>query len=116
MSDIFPFDGFRHDQRGLFRRDDRGAFVPLAIGARARRSRRAGRAIRGSCLGGRDSCCRLAGDSGRGQECEHARRREFSTRIDRHPAGALRCPANAGKQIKILLKCEPPHTLRRLIA
>jgi TolB-like protein len=34
-SDIFLFEGFRLDRRGLFRRDERGAFVPVAIGARA---------------------------------------------------------------------------------
>src|SRR6516225_3195632 len=35
-SDIFLFDDFRLDRRGgLFRRDDNGAFVPVAIGSRA---------------------------------------------------------------------------------
>src|ERR1700730_16123341 len=32
---IFLFDGFRLDRWGLFRRDERGVFVPAAIGARA---------------------------------------------------------------------------------
>jgi hypothetical protein len=35
MSDIFLFEGFRLDRRGLFRRDERGVFVPMAIGSRA---------------------------------------------------------------------------------
>ena len=35
-SDIFQFQDFRLDRRGgLFRRDDKGAFVPVAIGSRA---------------------------------------------------------------------------------
>jgi class 3 adenylate cyclase/tetratricopeptide (TPR) repeat protein len=35
-SDIFVFEDFRLDRRrGLFRRDDNGAFVPVAIGSRA---------------------------------------------------------------------------------
>jgi class 3 adenylate cyclase len=36
-SDIFLFDDFRLDQAGggLFRRDDQGAFIPVAIGSRA---------------------------------------------------------------------------------
>src|ERR1700737_2723401 len=35
-SDIFHFEGFRFDRRGgLFRRDDGGGFVPVAIGSRA---------------------------------------------------------------------------------
>jgi hypothetical protein len=29
------FEGFRLDWRGLFRRDERGMFIPVAIGARA---------------------------------------------------------------------------------
>jgi TolB-like protein/Tfp pilus assembly protein PilF len=33
--EIFLFEGFRLDRRGLFRQDDRGAFVPVAIGSRA---------------------------------------------------------------------------------
>jgi TolB-like protein len=33
--EIFLFEGFRLDRRGLFRRDERGVFVPIAIGARA---------------------------------------------------------------------------------
>ncbi len=35
--DVFLFDGFRLDRRGggLFRRDERGDFVPIAIGSRA---------------------------------------------------------------------------------
>src|SRR6266852_5224114 len=32
---IFLFDGFRLDRWGLFRRDERGVFVPVAIGSRA---------------------------------------------------------------------------------
>jgi hypothetical protein len=35
MNDIFQFDGFRLDRRGLFRRDERGVFGPIAIGSRA---------------------------------------------------------------------------------
>jgi TolB-like protein/class 3 adenylate cyclase/predicted ATPase len=31
----FVFEGFRLDRRGLFRRDERGVFVPVAIGSRA---------------------------------------------------------------------------------
>jgi DNA-binding winged helix-turn-helix (wHTH) protein len=35
-SDIFQFEDFRLDRRGgLFRRDNTGAFVPVAIGSRA---------------------------------------------------------------------------------
>jgi class 3 adenylate cyclase/predicted ATPase len=34
-SDIFLFEGLRLDRRGLFRRDERGVFLPMAIGARA---------------------------------------------------------------------------------
>jgi class 3 adenylate cyclase/predicted ATPase len=36
-SDIFLFEDFRLDRRGggLFRRDDKGAFIPVAIGSRA---------------------------------------------------------------------------------
>ena len=33
--EIFLFEGFRLDWRGLFRRDERGVFVPVAIGSRA---------------------------------------------------------------------------------
>jgi len=33
--EIFLFEGFRLDWRGLFRRDERGMFIPVAIGARA---------------------------------------------------------------------------------
>ena len=35
--DVFLFEGFRLNRRGggLFRRDERGAFVPVAIGSRA---------------------------------------------------------------------------------
>ena len=33
--EIFLFEGFRLDRRGLFRRDERGMFIPVAIGARA---------------------------------------------------------------------------------
>jgi DNA-binding winged helix-turn-helix (wHTH) protein len=33
--EIFLFEGFRLDRRGLFRRDERGVFVPVAIGSRA---------------------------------------------------------------------------------
>src|SRR5215471_16785023 len=35
MDDIFQFEGFRLDRRGLFRRDERGVFMPTAIGSRA---------------------------------------------------------------------------------
>ena len=35
MDDIFQFEGFRLDRRGLFRRDERGVFAPIAIGSRA---------------------------------------------------------------------------------
>jgi class 3 adenylate cyclase/predicted ATPase len=31
----FLFEGFRLDRRGLFRRDERGVFVPVAVGSRA---------------------------------------------------------------------------------
>jgi len=35
-SDVFLFEGFRLDRRGgLFRRDEAGAYVPVAIGSRA---------------------------------------------------------------------------------
>src|SRR5271170_2030222 len=34
-SDIFLFEGLRLDWRGLFRRDERGVFLPMALGARA---------------------------------------------------------------------------------
>jgi DNA-binding winged helix-turn-helix (wHTH) protein len=34
-SDIFLFEDFRLDRRGLFRRDQAGAFVPIKIGSRA---------------------------------------------------------------------------------
>ena len=34
-ADIFLFEGFRLDRRGLFRRDQNGAFIPVAIGSRA---------------------------------------------------------------------------------
>src|SRR5215469_16075032 len=33
--EVFLFEGFRLDRRGLFRRDERGVFVPVAIGSRA---------------------------------------------------------------------------------
>jgi TolB-like protein/DNA-binding winged helix-turn-helix (wHTH) protein/Tfp pilus assembly protein PilF len=33
--DIFLFEGFRLDRRGLCRRDERGVFVPVVIGSRA---------------------------------------------------------------------------------
>src|SRR5215467_8635125 len=33
--EIFLFEGFRLDRRGLFRRDERRVFVPIAIGSRA---------------------------------------------------------------------------------
>src|SRR6266851_4066864 len=33
--DIFLFEGFRLDRRGLCRRDERGVFVPVLIGSRA---------------------------------------------------------------------------------
>ena len=32
--EIFMFEAFRLDRRGLFRRDERGVFVPVAIGSR----------------------------------------------------------------------------------
>src|SRR5580704_10728389 len=35
MDDSFQFEGYLLDRRGLFRRDERGLFVPLAIGSRA---------------------------------------------------------------------------------
>ena len=35
MDDIFQFEGFRLDRRGLFRRDERGVLAPMAIGSRA---------------------------------------------------------------------------------
>jgi TolB-like protein/Tfp pilus assembly protein PilF len=35
MDDTFQFEGLRLDRRGLFRRDERGVFVPMAIGSRA---------------------------------------------------------------------------------
>ena len=35
MDDIFQFEGFRLDRRGLFRHDERGVFMPTAIGSRA---------------------------------------------------------------------------------
>src|SRR5271169_1284669 len=36
-ADVFLFEGFRLDRRGggLFRRDERGVFVPMAMGSRA---------------------------------------------------------------------------------
>src|SRR5215472_10268269 len=34
-TDVFLFEGFRLDRRGLFRRDQNGAFIPIAIGSRA---------------------------------------------------------------------------------
>jgi DNA-binding winged helix-turn-helix (wHTH) protein len=35
--DVFLFDGFRLDRRGggLFRRDERGVYVPMVLGSRA---------------------------------------------------------------------------------
>ena len=33
--EIFMFEAFRLDRRGLCRRDEHGAFVPVAIGSRA---------------------------------------------------------------------------------
>ena len=33
--ETFLFEGFRLDRRGLFRRDERGLFAPMAIGSRA---------------------------------------------------------------------------------
>jgi DNA-binding winged helix-turn-helix (wHTH) protein len=33
--EIFLFEDFRLDRRGLFRRDERRVFVPVAIGSRA---------------------------------------------------------------------------------
>ena len=35
QGDSFIFEGFRLDRRGLFRRDERGVFAPVAIGGRA---------------------------------------------------------------------------------
>jgi DNA-binding winged helix-turn-helix (wHTH) protein len=32
---VFRFAGFRLDRQGVFRRDERGVFVPMAIGSRA---------------------------------------------------------------------------------
>ncbi len=34
-ADVFLFEDFRLDRRGLFRRDHNGAFIPIAIGSRA---------------------------------------------------------------------------------
>src|SRR5271155_5017869 len=34
-SDMFLFESFRLDRRGLSRRDERGVFVPMAVGSRA---------------------------------------------------------------------------------
>jgi len=34
-ADIFRFEEFRLDRCGLFRKDQNGAFVPIAIGSRA---------------------------------------------------------------------------------
>jgi TolB-like protein len=34
-ADAFLFEGFRLDRRGLFRRDQNGAFIPIVIGSRA---------------------------------------------------------------------------------
>jgi len=34
-ADVFLFEGFRLDRRGLFRRDQNGAFIPIVIGSRA---------------------------------------------------------------------------------
>src|SRR5215469_14016669 len=34
-ADVFLFEGFRLDQRGLSRCDDRGCFVPVSLGSRA---------------------------------------------------------------------------------
>jgi DNA-binding winged helix-turn-helix (wHTH) protein len=33
--DIFLFEGFHFDRRGLFRRNQRGVLVPVAVGGRA---------------------------------------------------------------------------------
>jgi len=35
VGETFLFEAFRLDRRGLFRRDESGAFVPVAIGSRA---------------------------------------------------------------------------------
>jgi pentatricopeptide repeat protein len=35
MDDLFLFERFRLDRRGLFQRDERGVFLPIAIGSRA---------------------------------------------------------------------------------
>jgi hypothetical protein len=34
-SEIFLFEGFRLDRRGLFQRDNGGAFIPMKVGSRA---------------------------------------------------------------------------------
>jgi TolB-like protein len=34
-ADVFMFEGFRLDRRGLFRRDQNSAFIPIVIGSRA---------------------------------------------------------------------------------
>jgi TolB-like protein len=34
-ANVFLFEGFRLDRRGLFRRDQNGAFIPIVIGSRA---------------------------------------------------------------------------------
>jgi len=34
VGETFLFEAFRLDRRGLFRRDERGVFVPVAIGSR----------------------------------------------------------------------------------
>jgi hypothetical protein len=35
MDEIFQFEGYRLDRRGLFRRDDWSVFVPIPMGSRA---------------------------------------------------------------------------------
>ena len=69
-SGIFEFERFRLDRRrgGLFRADERGAFVPVSIGSRALDVlcvlvQRHGDLV----FEGGDHGCRLARDRGRGQ-------------------------------------------------
>ena len=78
-SDIFQFQDFRPDRRGgLFRCDDKDAYVPVAIGSRALdilcvlNSLRSNRAGRGDRLEGRDHRRRVAGDGRRGQQPDGA--------------------------------------------
>jgi len=59
-TDVFLFEGFRLDRRGLFRRDEGDAAVPVEIGSRALD-------VLAVLLAGRDHGRRLAGGGGRGQ-------------------------------------------------